>query len=75
MWQLLEAGAYVEAQRELIRVALPFMELCADLTRIRAETASRTSCAWSLSALGRVAAGRRRETSARTTVRRRERCS
>lgn len=31
MWQMLERGAYAEAQRELVRVALPFMELWADM--------------------------------------------
>jgi dihydrodipicolinate synthase/N-acetylneuraminate lyase len=30
-WQLLEAGDYVGAQRELVRVAMPFMELWAEL--------------------------------------------
>jgi dihydrodipicolinate synthase/N-acetylneuraminate lyase len=31
MWQLLESHSYVDAQRELVRVAMPFMELWAEI--------------------------------------------
>ena len=31
MWQLLESHSYIEAQGELVRVAMPFMELWAEI--------------------------------------------
>jgi dihydrodipicolinate synthase/N-acetylneuraminate lyase len=31
MWRLLEAGQYAEAQRELVRVGMPFMQLWAEM--------------------------------------------
>jgi dihydrodipicolinate synthase/N-acetylneuraminate lyase len=31
MWELLEAGSYVEVQREMVRVAMPFMQLWTEI--------------------------------------------
>ena len=47
---MLEAGRYAEAQREMVRVCLPFMDLWSEMRATPAATATSTSCAWSWSA-------------------------
>ncbi|MFN0196578.1 MAG: dihydrodipicolinate synthase family protein [Planctomycetaceae bacterium] len=34
LWQLLESGQYVEAQREMVKVIMPFMELWAEMEHV-----------------------------------------
>ena len=64
LWEMLEAGAYAEAQREMVRVCMPFMLLWGEMEAYTGGDGYLDKLCMELVGLPRAAAARPRETCA-----------
>ncbi len=75
LWQSLERGEYAEAQREMVRVALPFMALWSEMESFTSGDGYLDKLCMELVGLDfEPVDGRRRATCGRSTATRRARC-